>query len=54
PNLLAEKVASRIAENFNDTALIMVGISFFNIYFMVSSFSELLRELSNNRGEWQP
>ncbi|XP_070617962.1 ER membrane protein complex subunit 8 [Erythrolamprus reginae] len=24
PNLLAEKVASRIAENFNDTALIMV------------------------------
>lgn len=29
PNLLAEKVASRIAENFSDTALIMVDMLFF-------------------------
>lgn len=37
PNQVAEKVASRIAEGFSDTALIMVSHSWFPVVFSVDS-----------------
>ncbi|KAL7979745.1 hypothetical protein Chor_004903 [Crotalus horridus] len=49
PNLLAEKVASRIAENFSDTALIMVD----NTKFTMKCLKPAVHVYEHHENKWR-